>query len=866
MKKVTKKSNVKSIKKEKDKNKKPNKLKTKIKDQIEKKGLKRFIFSIIMFTLITIASLCLIFALYIILSAPNFDKDLLYKKEATVIYDKNGEEFARIGQENRVLITYEDLPQVFVDALIATEDSRFFQHNGLDIARFAKASFQQLLGQDAGGASTLSMQLIKKTYTSSEASGIKGIIRKFTDIYMAIFKLENCYTKEEILEFYANSLWFGHDGNLNYTGIYGVEQASQHFFNKSVTELTLAESSLLVGMYQNPVLYNPYKNPVGCRNRQKKVLKYMVNHGYITNDEMNAILDISIESLLADPEEVQASNESQATIDYILKSVEIATGKDPSYVPMQIYTTIDPEIQNVLNKMEDGELFKWYDEHDQEGTVVTSVEDGSIVALSGGRNYWAKGLNRATDSYRQPGSTAKPLFDYGPYLEFLNGSTADYFFDEEYTYSDGTPIADADRKYQGMITMRESLVGSRNITALQAFQKVYAEDPDLISDYVHSFGIDYGTHLYESASIGGFDGVSPLQMSAAYAVYARGGYYIEPYIFTKIIYEDGTSYEHKYTKERIVSEETSYMITSMLVDAVIDGWSGNINVRGTQVAGKTGTTDIDDKVLKDQGIPLGTIRDSWSVTYSPEYSIALWYGYDTVTKEHYMTTNTGWNARSRLMEQLAKNIYSTNKTFKKPSGVIEVEVEKYTYPLQLPSDYTPEDMRMTELFREGTEPTEISTRYNKLQSPTGGSYQLNGSTVTLSWNEIKTPDAINASYLQDYFNEHYGKFASKYYEDRIESNTKTMGTQGYQVYLQDETGTLTNLGWVNDNSYTQTLELGKSYKFAIKSAYKIFKDNESDGLIINVDTQNSDIENIITPSPDETPEEPSTPSTDTGLD
>jgi len=231
-----------------------------------------------------------------------------------------------------------------------------------------------------------------------------------------------------------------------------------------------------------------------------------------------------------------------------------------------------------------------------------------------------------------------------------------------------------------------------------------------------------------------------------------------------------------------------------------------------------------------------------------------------------MTTNTGWNARSRLMEQLAKNIYSTNKTFKKPSGVIEVEVEKYTYPLQLPSDYTPEDMRMTELFREGTEPTEISTRYNKLQSPTGGSYQLNGSTVTLSWNEIKTPDAINASYLQDYFNEHYGKFASKYYEDRIESNTKTMGTQGYQVYLQDETGTLTNLGWVNDNSYTQTLELGKSYKFAIKSAYKIFKDNESDGLIINVDTQNSDIENIITPSPDETPEEPSTPSTDTGLD
>lgn len=835
---------MKKIKKDKTtKVKKPNKLKMFIKQKIQEKGLKSFVFSVIMSAMITFASLCLVFALYIIISAPNFDKDLLYKKEATVIYDKNGDELARIGQENRVLISYEDLPQVFIDALIATEDSRFFQHNGLDIARFLKASVQQLIGQDAGGASTLSMQLIKKTYTSSEASGIKGIVRKFTDIYMAVFKLENSYTKEEILEFYANSLWFGHDGNLNYTGIYGVEQASQHFFNKSVTELTLAEASLLVGMYQNPVRYNPYNNPEGCRNRQKIVLRLMVNHGYITKEEQNAILDISIESLLADKEEVQSSNDNQATIDYILESVEAATGKDPSYTPMQIYTTIDPDVQDVLNQMEDGKYFKWIDEYDQVGSVVTSVEDGSIVALSGGRNYFAKGTNRAVDMYRQPGSTAKPLFDYGPYLEFLNGSTADYFFDDEYTYSNGTHIADADNKYQGMITMRESLVGSRNITALQAFQKVYAEDPDLISDFVHSFGIDYGSHLYESASIGGFDGVSPLQMSAAYAVFARGGYYIEPYIFTKVIYEDGTTYEHKYTKEKIVSAETSYMITSMLVDAVIDGWSGNINISGTQVAGKTGTTDIDDKALKDAGIPLGAIRDSWSVTYSPEYTIALWYGYDTVTKEHYMTTNSGWRARSELMSGLAKNIYNKNKTFKKPSGVIEVEVEKYSYPLQLPSEYTPEDMRITELFREGTEPTEVSTRYSKLDSPTNGTYTLKENTVTLAWNEIDTPNAISNNYLQNYFNEYYGQFASKYYEDRIKANATTYGTIGYQVYSQDSMGNLTNLGWVEKANYTQTLEPGKEYTFIIKSSYQIFKANESDGLKITVKVQGSESNN-----------------------
>ena len=708
------------------------------------------------------------------------------------------------------------------------------------------------------------MQLVKKTYTSSEVS----IIRKFTDIYMAVFKIENCYTKEEIIEFYANSLWFGHDGNLNYEGIYGVEQASQHFFGKSVTELTLAESTILVGMYQNPVLYNPYRNPEGCRNRQKTVLKLMVNHGYITEEEQNAILDISIESLLADPEDNSATNENQAVIDYILSSVEKETGKSPYNVPMQIYTTIDQKIQSVLNNMEEGELFKWYNDYDQEGAVITSVSDGSIKALSGGRNYTARGLNRATVR-RQPGSTAKPFFDYGPYLEFLNGSTGDYFFDEPYTYTDGTPIADADKQYQGMITMRQSLVGSRNITALQAFQKVAAKDIDLIKDFVHSFGIDYGASLYESASIGGFEGVSPIEMSAAYAVFARGGYYIEPYIFTKVIYEDGTSYEHKYTKEKIVSEETAYMITSMLIDAVVNGWSGSINVRGTQIAGKTGTTTIDDSAIKELGLPVGTIMDSWSVTYSPEYSIALWYGYDKLSKEYKMNTDTGWTARSRLMEALARNIYSTNKTFKKPNGVVEVEVEKYTVPLQLPSENTPQDMRIIELFKEGTEPTEVSTRYATLEKPTNGKFKLNGSTVTLSWTGINTPEAINSNYLQEHFNDNYGKFASKYYEKRVSDNNNMFGNQGYQVYLKDTSGTLSSLGWIENTSYTQTLEAGKTYNFVIKSAYQLFKNNESDGLTISVKTTKPNVEDEEEANT-EIPEisEPEVPEIgqDTGLD
>jgi len=410
-----------------------------------------------------------------------------------------------------------------------------------------------------------------------------------------------------------------------------------------------------------------------------------------------------------------------------------------------------------------------------------------------------------------------------------------------------------------MITMRESLVGSRNITALQAFQKVMAKDKNIIPDFVHSFRINYGSNLYESASIGGFEGVSPVEMSAAYAVFARGGYYIEPYSFTKVIYEDGTVFEHKYTKEKIISEETAYMITSMLIDAVVQGWSGSVNVRGTQVAGKTGTTTIDDSSIKLLGLPNGTIMDSWSVSYSPEYCIALWYGYDKLTKEYHMNTDTGWTARSKLMSGLAKNIYSTNKTFKKPSGVIEVEVEKYSVPLQLPSEHTPEDMRITELFKEGTEPTEISNRYQKLENPTDGKYTLDGNTVTLSWTGINTPKAIDTNYLQEYYNDYFGQFASKYYEERITDNTNIFGIQGYQVYLRDSESNLTNLSWVENTSYTQTLEPGKTYTFVIKSSYQIFKDNESEGLTISVkvnspEPSTPDTEENITVPPEPTPE------------
>ena len=867
---------MKKIKVGKLKIKKSNSKKKENNDNKTKKPVKTIVISSILILGITIVSIILVFALYIIITSPNFDRDELYSKESTVLYYSDGvTELARIGAEDRVLVSYDDLPQVLVDAIIATEDSRFFQHKGMDVLRFIKAAFGQLLGNSsAGGASTLTMQLVKQVYTNSEDEGLAGIIRKFTDIYMAIFKVESNYTKEEIIEFYVNSQWLGNAGSVNTSGIYGVEQACQYFFGKSVSDISLAEASIIAGMFQNPRTRNPYTYPENARDRQKTVLTLMVDHGYITEAEKEAALAIPIESLLTTRDSSSSAN--QAVIDYVVDDVTDKTGYDPFYVSMEIITTINPDVQEVLNQLESGELYEFPNDVIQEGIAITSIEDGSIVALSGGRNYTALGTNRATIR-RQPGSTAKPIFDYGPYIEYLNGSPGTYFLDEPYTYSNGTTINNSDRQYMGLITMRSALINSRNIPALKAFQAVYNEDPDYISDFAHSLGINYGTDLYESASIGGFEGISPIEMSAAYAAFGRGGYYIEPYSFTRAEnLVTGEVYEYKYEQTRVMSEETAYMVTDMLVSAAESG-VGGVEVSGTDIAAKSGTSNVDRTWAENNGVPTSATRDAWNVTYSPEYAIALWVGYDSTSKDNYLTVSVGNRVRSGVMKAVGSRVYSRNQTFDQPSGVIEVEIERETFPLQLASEYTPENMKTIELFKEGTEPTETSTRYQKLDTPTNGDYTYDGTTLNLSWDAIATPDAINTSYLQDYFNTYYDNQASKYYEQRLSYNNSNIGTIEYRIYKQENNGTLTLVGQTSNTNYTlQPTETGE-VTYVIRAAYTIFTANMSDNLEIEVNLgMDSNIDDIINPNPgdDTTPDNPNRPTTpsddnentDTGLE
>lgn len=596
------------------------------------------------------------FGIYIVINAPEFDESLLYTKQSTIILDKNELQIARLGSENREVVDYRYLPQVLVDAVVATEDSRFFQHNGFDIARFMKAVSGHLEGNTgAGGASTITMQLSKNAFTSTEASGIEGVIRKFTDIYLSIFKIEKNYSKEELLEIYVNYPYLGN-------GCYGVEMASKSYFGKSVRDLSLPEAALIAGLFNAPGDNDPYQHLNNAEKRKNEVLDLMYKHGYISYDAMEDAKLISVASLL----DTNKSNENkyQDFIDTLVENVKADTGLNPYDTPMIIYSTLDSNVQRTINSvMTDTSLFR--DRHDkldsiiQAGIAITDSQNGAILGIGAGRNKsGAMQYNFATMIKRHPGSAIKPFMDYGPLFEYNGAHPDNTILDTPYTYSNGTPIYDADREYKGEMTIKEALAQSRNIPALRAFQQV---DKNKIANYVHSFGIDYGPELYEACSIGGFNGVSPLEMSAAYGAYARGGYYIEPYAYTKIVYRDSNEIYNKNIKKiKVCSQQTARYINDILTYAIDQGALGSLNKARTQVAGKTGTSTIGKEAIRAFKINDSAIMDSWACMYSYEYSIALWYGYDKINSKNYMLPMTGTLGRRRISRKLSAALFQTN--------------------------------------------------------------------------------------------------------------------------------------------------------------------------------------------------------------
>ncbi len=601
------------------------------------------------------------FSLYIYLDAPEFKTELLYRKESSNIYDSKGTLIATIGNEKRTLVEYDDLPQVLLDAIIATEDSRFFEHKGFDIYRFVKAGYGFLMGNDAGGASTLTMQVSKNTFTSTESQGFDGIIRKFTDIYMSVFKIEKDYSKKEIIEFYVNAPYLG-------AGTYGVQMASKTYFNKDIKDLNLVEAAMIAGMFQAPGEYDPYVNPDKTNARKNEVINLMLRHGYINEEQADKAKRVQVENIIR--KQSKSINRYQGFIDTVVQEVIDRTGNNPYEVSMDIYSTLVRSKQDVINDFYNDHDFK--DDKVQVGVGVIDNDTGAIIAVGAGRFKNSEmSLNYATQIKRHPGSTAKPIFDYGPGIEYNGWGTHTTFVDKPVRYTNGGVMHNVDNKYQGTLTLEQCLIRSRNTCALQAFQKV---SNSKINNFVTSLGIipEYfgnSKFIHEAHSIGAFTGVSPVELAGAYASFGNGGYFTEPHSITKIVYktsEGDLVRDFNFEKKRVMKETTAYMIAYMLKKATTSA----AKVKGTDVSVKTGTSSYDDKTLKKLGLSTKVVQDAWTVTFSPDYSIAIWYGYDKLTKSTYNTTTHAWNERTKIQREIVKDILEKNSTYDRPSGLI----------------------------------------------------------------------------------------------------------------------------------------------------------------------------------------------------
>ncbi len=795
----------------------------KVKKNKKKRNIWEHILIVLMLGLISFTAVVVVFIVLIVIGAPEFSEEQLYAKESSIIYYKDGGEMARIGTENREIVPYDDLPEVLIDAILATEDSRFMQHRGIDMARFIKASFNQLLGKrSAGGASTLPMQIVKLKFTDKTSTGIKGIVRKFTDIYMSVFKIEKNYTKEQIIEFYVNIPYLGGSAH-------GIEQASQNYFGKPVKEVTLTEAALLAGLFQAPTAFDPFHHPEKAESRRNTVLNLMKRHKYITAEEYNIAKTIKVESLLVDSE--KNLKENQGMIDTVVQEVRKRTGKDPYSVSMKIYTTFEKDKQEVVNKVNAGEAYKWPNEAIQTGIAVIDVKTGGISAIGAGRNKTRElGLNYANNINRHPGSTAKPLFGYGPAVEYLNWGTGQMIIDDLHTYSNGVAIRNWDYKYKGIMTIREALGISRNIPAVQSFQAVPQKK---IKEFVTNLGLkpQYESGIISEAhSIGGYNGSNSVELAAAYATFARGGIYIEPHSFTKIEFvKTGDTYTLTPEKRTAMKDSTAFIMNKLLRYSVTSGFIAAGSVSGTDVCGKTGTSTFSAAEKRKLGVPSSAIPDSWQVLYSPDYAIASWFGYEKTTPEHYLTSTVGGAARNSVSRYLSNNIFKTNSRFKQPSSVVTAEIELETNPVELASEFTPTKLRRVDFFRKGTSPYKVSTRFAKLKNPTNLEINYQNGIATLTWDPIETPDAIDNEFLTNYFNTGFSKWAEKYLNQRLDYNAQNIGNVGYQIYIETESG-LRDIGWTSSTTFTHNEFLSKNTKFVVKSSYSIFKNNMSSGI------------------------------------
>ncbi len=571
--------------------------------------------------------------------------------EASIVYDANHKKLMQIGSENREIASLGEMPALLPKAFVATEDKRFYEHQGIDLYSIGRAVLTDIAhGSMVEGGSTITQQLAKNMFLSNE----KTLFRKVREVSIAM-ALENNYGKSQILQMYLNRIYFGN-------GAYGVKAAAKKYFGvDDLKQLKLWQIATLAGIPKAPAYYNPLDDPKRSKERRAVVLELMHQQGLITQAQKTQAEKVDFA-----PKKTAGSQTFPSFADYVIAEAgKIAglTDEDLRKGGYKIYTTLIPKAQESVEKAfsKDSLFPKGTGKDPVDGSmVIINNADAGIVAMAGGRNYTPGDLNKITVS-RQPGSAFKPIAVYGPALETGNW-TPDSLLDDQKTAFGNYHPGNYNDKYLGKVTMTYAVQQSINLPAVWLLNQIGVDEG---IKFAGKLGIDLGPEDHNlSIALGGLThGVTPLQMARAYSAFANGGVLHEAHAIAKIEDAGGkTIYTYHPQSKRVMSETTAWYMTQML-EQVISSGTGKSAQINRPAAGKTGTTQSAVK-----GVSNGN-RDVWFAGYTPEWSAAIWMGYDKTTKGQYLTNGSSFPAKMFAAVFSQALAGSKARDFTKPSNL-----------------------------------------------------------------------------------------------------------------------------------------------------------------------------------------------------
>ncbi len=623
-------------------------------------------------------------------------EDLIANGNSTVVDSEGKLIIALSGDENRKVVSLDEMGKYTANAYIAIEDKRFYEHSGIDILRTASATISYILhkGEDSsvGGGSTITQQLVKNLMKDDEDSGLAGVERKIREMSRA-YQIETMLTKPQILEKYLNQIFVG--GNR----LHGVEYGARYYFAKSAKDLDLAESAFLAGINNAPNMYNPYDKENDhselIKNRTKLVLSFMKEQNRISDDpeEAEKLYNEAVKKVDAGLKFKQGEIEIGSYSYFVEEAIreaaqDLADAKDIDYEVAKsmitsggykLYTTQVTSIQNrVIKELEKDTYLstKTITEKDKDGKsnkvkittnagmTIIDHTNGRVVALGGDlkNDLGQMGTNYAT-STRQTGSSIKPLANVAPGLEEKVITAATVYDDIKTDFGKYAPGNVG--TYYGLCTVRKAIERSSNVVNLKIISNVGVNKA---IDYLHEFGLTTYVKGEDGLSLGiggAVHGSSTLQMAAAYATLANKGVYIEPTFYTKLEDSNGNVVvEPKQETRRVISEANAFIISDILIDVVTgaEGTAGRCAISGMDVAAKTGTTN--DYV------------DKWLCGYTPYYSAAVWYGFghNSQTSIDAGDRNNAIYIWANVMKDVHKNL--AKKRFTKPNNIVTAKVCK----------------------------------------------------------------------------------------------------------------------------------------------------------------------------------------------